>query len=196
MAGDIPKGPVLLGLFFNRRGAMFGFDARIALAIFGGLSIVMGAVLYYAIKQTKATTLIGEFESLALGYTHLVVDVKRDAWIAQMLANPGWDGWNGPYTRLESTTTHPFYPAGVMSIDQYSDADWTNGTGVAASVSNCWNWVRLGGLNVETLKDADLIVDSTLDGDKGKLRFNDTHPDPNTPIAGWYQISPCLDGPI
>ncbi len=32
----------------SQRGAMFGLDARIALAIFGGLSIVTGASLYMA----------------------------------------------------------------------------------------------------------------------------------------------------
>lgn len=190
------EGPILSGLSFSKRGAMFGLDARIALAIFAALGLLTGAALFAAIKQSRATTLIGEFESLAQGYTQLILDVKRDAWIAQMLGNPGWEGWNGPYTRLESSVTHPLYPTGVMSIDRYGDADWNNGAPVAATLTNCWNWVRLGGQNVEILRVADKITDGGIDGDRGKLRYNDTHPDPATPIAAWYLISPCLNGPI
>ncbi len=37
------------------KGAMFGLDARIALAIFGALSVISGAALYSAIKQAKVT---------------------------------------------------------------------------------------------------------------------------------------------
>lgn len=196
MVGYSDKGPVRLGLSFDKRGAMFGLDARIALAIFGGLSIVTGAVLYYAIKQTKATTLIGEFESLAKGYTGMVLDIGRDAWINQMFTDPGWEGWRGPYSRLESATVHPLYPAGVMAIDQYSDALWNNGSPVAASNSNCWNWVRLGGVTFGILQDADVIADGTKDGDFGTLRYDDTTVGESTQLAAWYKISPCLDGPI
>lgn len=36
-----------------KTGAMFGLDARIALAIFGALSVISGAALYSAIKSAK-----------------------------------------------------------------------------------------------------------------------------------------------
>jgi Tfp pilus assembly protein PilE len=37
-----------------KKGAMFGLDARIALAIFGALSVISGAALYSAIQNAKA----------------------------------------------------------------------------------------------------------------------------------------------
>ena len=37
-----------------KKGAMFGLDARIALAIFGALSVISGAALYSAIQSAKA----------------------------------------------------------------------------------------------------------------------------------------------
>lgn len=37
-----------------KKGAMFGLDARIALAIFGAISVISGASLYSAIQSTKA----------------------------------------------------------------------------------------------------------------------------------------------
>ena len=42
-------------------GAMFGLDARIALAIFGALSVIVGATLYNTIQHTKVITLHQEF---------------------------------------------------------------------------------------------------------------------------------------
>lgn len=36
-----------------KKGAMFGLDARIALAIFGALSVISGAALYSAYKTQK-----------------------------------------------------------------------------------------------------------------------------------------------
>lgn len=38
---------------FNKTGAMFGLDARIALAIFGALSVISGASLYSAIQAAQ-----------------------------------------------------------------------------------------------------------------------------------------------
>ncbi len=43
------------------RGAMFGLDARIALAIFGALSVISGAALYSAIKESRITSLLTEY---------------------------------------------------------------------------------------------------------------------------------------
>tara|TARA_Y100001960_G_C14595815_1_gene788039 strand:- start:886 stop:1026 length:141 start_codon:yes stop_codon:yes gene_type:complete len=45
-----------------KKGAMFGIDARIALAIFGALSAISGAALYSAIQQSKVTVLVTELE--------------------------------------------------------------------------------------------------------------------------------------
>ncbi len=38
-----------------KKAAMFGLDARIALVIFGALSVISGAALYSAIQQAKTT---------------------------------------------------------------------------------------------------------------------------------------------
>lgn len=38
---------------FNKKSAMFGLDARIALAIFGALSVITGAALYSAINKAN-----------------------------------------------------------------------------------------------------------------------------------------------
>ncbi|MCP4355234.1 MAG: hypothetical protein GY793_06305 [Proteobacteria bacterium] len=38
---------------YSNKGAMFGLDARVALAIFGALSVITGAALYSAISAAK-----------------------------------------------------------------------------------------------------------------------------------------------
>jgi len=47
----------------NNKGAMFGLDSRIALAIFGALSVISGAALYSAIQEAKATALYNELRT-------------------------------------------------------------------------------------------------------------------------------------
>ena len=42
----------------NKKGGMFGLNARIALAIFGALSVISGAALYSAIQQSKAISVL------------------------------------------------------------------------------------------------------------------------------------------
>jgi type II secretory pathway pseudopilin PulG len=48
----------------NKKGAMFGLDARIALAIFGALSVISGAALYSAIQQSKAVAMVNSLEEI------------------------------------------------------------------------------------------------------------------------------------
>jgi type II secretory pathway pseudopilin PulG len=90
-----------------KQGAMFGLDARIALAIFGALSVISGAALYSAIQDSKATALYQEsreiiksFEALYLdlGYlpTHISGSTKVD--IRYLYSNPAnISTWKGPY---------------------------------------------------------------------------------------------------
>lgn len=40
-----------------KKGAIFGLDARIALAILGALYVISGAALYSAIQESKTTKL-------------------------------------------------------------------------------------------------------------------------------------------
>ena len=50
---------------FTKKGAMFGLYARIALAIFGALSVISGAALYSAIQDYKITATVAQFEEFA-----------------------------------------------------------------------------------------------------------------------------------
>jgi hypothetical protein len=51
-----------------KKGAMFGLDARIALAIFGALSVISGAALFNAIQGAKVSKYIYEIQEIGKAY--------------------------------------------------------------------------------------------------------------------------------
>tara|TARA_Y100001960_G_scaffold333783_1_gene440937 strand:+ start:175 stop:765 length:591 start_codon:yes stop_codon:yes gene_type:complete len=90
----------------NNKAAMFGLDARIALAIFGALSVISGAALYSAIQDAKATAMYQEIvelekaiESLYLDLGYVPISSSTNAFDARYLhTNPGnLSNWSGPY---------------------------------------------------------------------------------------------------
>ena len=87
-----------------KKGAMFGLDARIALAIFGALSVISGAALYSAIQEAKITSFYTELVELNKAYEAYYLDTAS----IDMSSNLGdievlienyssEDDWNGPY---------------------------------------------------------------------------------------------------
>lgn len=97
-----------------KKGAMFGLDARIALAIFGALSVISGAALYSAIQDAKITTFyttLIETEKaleaivLDLGYMPKSTTGSPDlSLFSQNMAN--LNNWNGPYMNFDKTFSH------------------------------------------------------------------------------------------
>jgi type II secretory pathway pseudopilin PulG len=87
-----------------KRGAMFGLDARIALAIFGALSVISGAALYSAIKQSKVTAFLTDITELAKAFEAYYLDVGAELALtdpinyeAAELVTSSKPGWKGPY---------------------------------------------------------------------------------------------------
>lgn len=115
----------------SQSGAMFGLDARIALAIFSILSIVAGAAIVINLDDTAAKALAGELADTSKAVEALHQDLKTDVF--QALQNPSdrnafkalfdnsditEDGalrsrWSGPYIRFTSTL-HPKYGEMLM----------------------------------------------------------------------------------
>ena len=106
----------------TKRGAMFGLDARIALAIFGALSVISGAALYSAIQNANATALLTELREVGKAYEAYYLDTgtnlpKRtpaaaintaqyhDLEASALVVSPSVTGWKGPYTGLKANTT-------------------------------------------------------------------------------------------
>ena len=131
------------------KGAMFGLDARIALAIFGALSVISGAALYSAIQESKVTQQLAQIKEIEKAIEQYILDTGSmvpfsatvpiaDLSIAALVEKPaGVTGWNGPYLSLEKGTgdyLNRQNKAGKTYALTYSTVDdWT----AALSSKNC-----------------------------------------------------------
>ena len=123
-----------------KKGAMFGLDARIALAIFGALSVISGAALYSAIKDAKITAMLTEVEEIEKALTAYILDVG--SFPPHATTNPGRDlntsfikmkktgidNWKGPYFTDEDETSKFIVTSTIEnSTLTYRNADtWTD----------------------------------------------------------------------
>jgi len=95
----------------NKKGAMFGLDARIALAIFGALSVISGAALYSAVQEAKTihrvasvSEAIKAFEAYYLDTGEIIKEGKKGSGflnIISLIEDSGVAGWKGPYLPFE-----------------------------------------------------------------------------------------------
>lgn len=131
------------------KGAMFGLDARIALAIFGALSVISGAALYSAIQESKVTQQLAQIKEIEKAIEQYILDTgsmvpfsasvpTADLSIAALVEKPtGVTGWNGPYLSLEKGTgdyLNRQNKAGKTYALTYSvTGDWT----AVSSSKNC-----------------------------------------------------------
>ena len=130
----------------TKKGAMFGLDARIALAIFGALSVISGAALYSAIQDAKVTSLltsIKEIEKAVEGYLldtgsyipfTSVVASQDDGFLAvdELIASSN-SLWKGPYINFDNDGSDDSYIKHNVYQRTYlfaadSSANWTNPT--------------------------------------------------------------------
>ncbi|MCA3243934.1 MAG: hypothetical protein INF43_01330 [Alphaproteobacteria bacterium] len=82
-----------------QRGAMFGLDARIALAIFGLLSVVAGYTALNYFSDARVTALATELKNMQNAYSEFVIATgDHPARFMDLINNEsGYSGWNGPY---------------------------------------------------------------------------------------------------
>ncbi len=164
--------------FKNQKGAMFGLDARVALAIFGGLSVIAGAAVFSSISETRVTSLITEFDNVSKGYINYVFDTGVDTLtFDDMLADPGNPvvGWSGPYLTVASDNQTTY---GTYSYDEGPDSAGADPTSNACATI-CYVWLELTGVPTSIA----ISVDNAIDGDDtpitgtptaGNFRFVDT----------------------
>lgn len=114
--------------FKKQRGAMFGLDARIALSIFAGLSVVTGVSMIQVLKDNRAEKILLEREKVASAVDALQEDIGT--YLYDEISTQNWgnlyraltDGsvfnaatrpkWNGPYIDGDfSSISHPEFRA-------------------------------------------------------------------------------------
>jgi len=135
------------GSFKTNRGAMFGLDARIALAIFGALSVISGAALYSAIKEAKVTAFLVKLEEISKAIDAYRIDVGREVVTGTngIVSNGGvlvkdYDsdlGWKGPYLSYDPSTSAVKFIMEGKKVFTYSSGDRSTGISVLSNGKSC-----------------------------------------------------------
>ena len=171
-----------------KKGAMFGLDARIALAIFGALSVISGAALYSAIQQSKVTSIIAQMDELEKSLAAFMLDTGQDLPIfssttsdMENLVTSSISGWNGPYTSFSPIVGSEFalsdvFGAGYTAHMQQCKEPVGNIISVSCSScdngTTCYNWLKLANFSNELANQLDIAIDGTAGADSGKFRIN------------------------
>ena len=169
----------------TKQGAMFGLDARIALAIFGALSVISGAALYSAIQNAKVTSLLTEIKEVEKAIEAYVLDTGSDielktgitAYGSRELLSGTKSGWKGPYLSYEpqdpgSADTHFEHNSyNRIAIDyRVSGEDgFTDCSDAGNKGKTCYYWVFFGEVTDTMIKALDVMVDGAEGANTGLI---------------------------
>ena len=160
-----------LGKFKSQRGVMFGLDARIALAVFAGLSIVAGAAMTLNLSNVSASALSDELKNLTSSIEGIHNDLKKDLHSTLMIKSDEnafkalYDveqiqllgnlraKWLGPYIEYR-TNVHPKY--GTMSITKAGE---TFTQSCRMSSYTCYLWIKLDMVGYQIADHVNLLFD-------------------------------------
>lgn len=168
-----------------KKAAMFGLDARIALAIFASLSLISGAVLFKAAQNAKATALIVQLKEIETAWDEYLIDTGNylpelysescgfDCLyeLENLLSNTaGVSKWKGPYLQIEVDQSWRvflnYYALTFIKADKTlvwgADLNWN--TAPCIDDDSCSAWILLGGSDSLNYFD---IIDDRIDGGDG-----------------------------
>jgi len=200
---------------------MFGLDARIALAIFGALSVISGAALYSVIEQARVTSIATEITEVAKAVEQFMLDTGQDiphraesdkSKVADLLytdhlLTSAIQGWKGPYLpftdvgsgteRIEIGRNEPR----SYIILRASNRTWGGLNTVAA---NFTDWSCAGSIkchmyvlsewydNRAFVEALDEHFDGVVDYDTGRFRVREWDNLSPVKFTVYYQIGPMM----
>lgn len=160
-------------LLRSQRGAMFGLDARIALAIFGLLSVVAGGTAINVLSGAAVTALVTEFGNIKKAYQefHLATGDHSTRFKDLIDNESGIPGWAGPYLDLTSDRSrqHGIYSLaeGRQDVPGVPPVECAGG-GV------CSVWLKLTRVKDSLAAEADKSVDGEAGANAGSFRIEYT----------------------
>lgn len=191
----------------SKKAAMFGLDARIALAIFGALSVISGAALYSAIQESKIISFITEVKEIEKSVESYYLDIGQrlpvhttnvHLYLGDLLTNrENLPNWQGPYFPLEHTDNFcvKFNIAKIDSVNcayymlMISDgwnATVSNNYCATGSV-NCSSWLLMQANSTSGKSELAKIfneLDKRLDNSNGRLLGSVRSLD----VSSWYSV--------
>jgi len=164
----------IFNMLKSQKGAMFGLDARIALAIFGILSAGAGTMIFGIIAESRATALTRELDSVEQAYTNFVFDTGINTTTFTDLTDDSnvTNGWDGPYFTAIGDN-HVQY--GTYSLVEGLTTAATDPTTNAcpAPPADCFMWVSLTEVPDQTALD----IQEKMDGKHTAVGGTDTNSD-------------------
>ena len=151
-------------------GALFGLDARIALAVFGVLTLIAGAAIINNMDSSRAKSLASELSEMGRAVEAIHTDLKVD--IFEALENPSeknafaalFDNmviadkdrlrgkWLGPYITFTSAV-HPRY--GNLLIQKHP----ANASQACDYENLCYLWVVYSNVKPDITKEVNELID-------------------------------------
>ena len=189
-----------------KKGAMFGLDARIALSIFGALSVISGAALYAAIEQSRLEQARQRIVETAKAVEQFLLDTGQmpsnyagvSYNIAELIDDPSLKGWAGPYIGYTVANTYNIASDGNPDFGfyLYRQTNSVLGTGTGSSsgscsdVNDCGWWLKTHMASHASPQAFALKLDEIIDGgdgkEKGKLRIHYHGGNTADPILFYY----------
>lgn len=144
----------------DNKGAMFGLDARLALAIFAGLSAVTTYSIINVIGDTNKATLASDMKAVAIAYENMILATGTDtSQFSDLYENTNnIFGWAGPYIELDSPRHNKY---GAFSL-MYGDNGESQSTGEPSPCKRskpCSVWASLDGIPTDVAYAVDELVD-------------------------------------
>ncbi len=161
----------LLTSLTSQSGAMFGLDARIALAIFGILSVVAGVSAINVFSQAGTTAMVTEFTNIKKAYTefHLGTGEHTTRFMDLIDNDTGFSGWGGPY--LDGMLTDKSRQYGTYSFVE-GRQDVAGVPPVECSGGGiCATWLKLTKVKDSIAAEVDKTLDSTSTANSGTYRI-------------------------
>jgi len=173
----------------NKKAAMFGLDARIALAIFGALSIITGATLYSAIQNSKTTALLIEMQEVGKAWEQYYLDTaislvsssSEHINIENLIKNTvNSTNWKGPYiTASEKSNNRIISATKYNGVDKEfslyigKDSTWDIYNQTCVSAEPCFIWVGVSTtLDIsDVAKRIDIEIDKVDNNYQGNFRW-------------------------
>tara|TARA_Y100001960_G_scaffold316183_1_gene382755 strand:+ start:840 stop:1469 length:630 start_codon:yes stop_codon:yes gene_type:complete len=146
-----------------KKAAMFGLDARIALAIFGALSVISGAALYSAIQKSQVVSFYTSFNEVVKASEAYLLDtgsfIKTSAASSDTMAirllgentdsDPSWSGPYLPYpVKSEHELEYTFLGNAYSLLIKEHPGVWTTAENAFpeacdGSTTACYEWISL-----------------------------------------------------
>lgn len=132
---------------------MFGLDARIALAIFGGLSVVAGAAIISAVTETSTNALATEFDNFEKGYIHYQLANAGDTTtIGDLL---------GTYVNKTDATHQKYGAWSLIADDDLETAGVDESCDDSTSAVDCATWIKLTAVPNAVVEELETLYDGT-----------------------------------